>query len=91
MLNGNNCAVTSYSGKKRSLEKWLSLGPAGYFRHKKKRKDSLSLSFNGRNEGIRTLGPYVPNVVLYQAELHSVCPTLICLFFPFVKHFFCFS
>ncbi len=25
----------------------------------------------GRNDGIRTHGPYVPNVVLYQAELHS--------------------
>jgi hypothetical protein len=26
---------------------------------------------NGRSERIRTSGPYVPNVVLYQAELHS--------------------
>lgn len=25
----------------------------------------------GRSERIRTSGPYVPNVVLYQAELHS--------------------
>jgi hypothetical protein len=25
----------------------------------------------GRSEWIRTTGPYVPNVVLYQAELHS--------------------
>ena len=25
---------------------------------------------NGRSEWIRTTGPYVPNVVLYQAELH---------------------
>ena len=41
MLNGNNCAVTSYSGKKRSLEKRLSLGLAGYFRHKKSEKISL--------------------------------------------------
>ncbi len=27
----------------------------------------------GRSERIRTSGPYVPNVVLYQAELHSEC------------------
>ena len=27
---------------------------------------------DGRRERIRTSGPYVPNVVLYQAELHSV-------------------
>ena len=27
---------------------------------------------NGRRERIRTSGPYVPNVVLYQAELLSV-------------------
>ena len=26
---------------------------------------------NGRSEWIRTTGPHVPNVVLYQAELHS--------------------
>ena len=30
------------------------------------------LDFSGRSERIRTSGPYVPNVVLYQAELHSV-------------------
>jgi hypothetical protein len=35
------------------------------------------LSGNGRSERIRTSGPYVPNVVLYQAELHSGRPGAI--------------
>ncbi len=29
----------------------------------------------GRGERIRTSGLYVPNVALYQAKLHPVCPT----------------
>ena len=32
----------------------------------------MKIDFNGRSERIRTSDPYVPNVVLYQAELHSV-------------------
>src|SRR5215831_1859005 len=33
--------------------------------------NSISAEKNGRRERIRTSGPYVPNVVLYQAELLS--------------------
>ena len=33
---------------------------------------ALRAKMNGRRERIRTSGPYVPNVVLYQAELLSV-------------------
>ena len=34
-------------------------------------------TMNGRGERIRTSGPYVPNVVLYQAELHPEDLTLV--------------
>ena len=51
------------------------------------KKTPFGVSLIGRNEGIRTLGPYVPNVVLYQAELHSVlfCKCFLYLFLFFVK------
>ena len=34
-------------------------------------RESVDGLENGRSGVIRTRGPYVPNVVLYQAELHS--------------------
>jgi hypothetical protein len=37
---------------------------------KKQRKNRCFFEFCGRGERIRTSDTYVPNVVLYQAELH---------------------
>ena len=46
----------------------LSLGAVLCFR---KRVTRANENRDGRRERIRTSGPYVPNVVLYQAELLS--------------------
>lgn len=58
-------------GEARKLSNSLNL--KGIYRHleiKKETTEVISFLKSGRGERIRTSDSYVPNVVLYQAELH---------------------
>ena len=46
----------------------------------KKKRQTAVFFITGRNERIWTSGPYVPNVVLYQAELRFDCDKRVLLF-----------